>query len=251
MKKEYVFAFAAFFFMSLSAFTAVYALEETNKFITITSKQMDVTGDSKKDMIQLKGEPYDKENGYMKNLSLEVLTANDKTFHIDLEGGIEPTINFSDLNHDGVKDVFVTIPTGGSGGISNHYLYSFKDLVKTNLTVPKPLLINGQFVNGYKAKILIEATKETIIFDLIERKESYDQIGLYQNGKLNEPTELMVNQYGALTPILTKGEKLGLKGVQRISGAANADSIANVESIWFYDDGGWKLTGTKIKPIHN
>lgn len=250
MKKEYVFALAAFFFMLLSALTVVSALTEPNKFITITNKQMDVTGDDKKETILLKGEPYDPENGSMKNLSLEVLTSNDKTIRIDLEGGIDPNVSFSDLNNDGVKDVFVTIPTEGGEDTSNHYLYSFKNFIETNLAVPNPLLINGQFVNGYKAKINIDATNESFIFDLIERKESYVQLGLYQNGKLNEPSELTVNQYGSLSPFLTKGEKLGLKGVQRISGAAG-DTIATVESMWFYEDGKWKLTGTKTKAFRD
>jgi hypothetical protein len=249
MRKEIIIALAAFFFMTLSAITGVYAFEESGKVRTLYKHKIDVTGDGTPETVLLKGVPYEKDDEYMKNISIEVITSTKKIFKSKFESGIRPYIIFVDLNHDGVKDVFLTIPTGGSGGISNHYLYTYKNLVEKDLTVPKPLLIKGQFINGYKAKATVAATGDNYVFDLINRKKEYEQMGLYRKGRLNEPTELMANGYESLTPIMNKEGQLGLKGFQMISGAAHADSIASVVSIWYFTDGKWKLTAIKVHPI--
>lgn len=134
--------------------------------------------------------------------------------------------------------------------MSNFYLYTLKDFKLIDLSVPDPLVINSQFENGYKATISIQNTKQSYTFDLRDRSEEYERLGLYVNGKLSEPTELMVNPYSTLKIIPIEGKK-GLLGVQRISGAFNADTIAFVESFWLYEDGKWILKDTKVMKMNS
>ncbi|UII57904.1 hypothetical protein LS684_10570 [Cytobacillus spongiae] len=249
MKKELLFAFASFFFMSLSAITGVYAIEENKKEATISKDQVDVTGDQIKDTIYVKGTPFDNKASFLKEIKLEIVASNQEHYTIKLDGGYEPTIVFQDLNQDGVVDIFVTVPTGGSGGLSQHYLYSLKDFSIHDLTVPDPLLMQAQFLDHYKANLTINETGKTYQFDLQNRKEEYNKMGLYVNEKLNEPQELMVHAYGLLKPIKLEDGSVGLKGVQRVSGAYNADAIAFVESIWKLDHGKWKLLGADVMEI--
>ncbi|WP_102275621.1 hypothetical protein [Cytobacillus massiliigabonensis] len=245
MKKEMVFALAALFFMTLSI-TGVYAGENKNKWITVSKNENDITGDGKEDIIEIKGIPYEEGQEYLKEMKLLIAASNGKEYEAKLEGGIRPGVQFVDLNHDEVKDILVSVETGGSGGLSNSYLYTLKEFQLTDLTVPDPLVINGQFHNGYKASIMIQETGKSVTFDLRNRGADYEKSGLFLNGKLSEPTELMVDGYSALKPAAVDGKKNGLIGVQAISGANHTDWIANVESTWIYESGKWIVKDTKI-----
>lgn len=246
MKKEIVFALAAFFFITLSAMTAAYAGEIASKFITVAKYKEDVTGDGKKDQIVLKGLPYEEGTEFLKEIYMEITASNKKSSKVELDSGFNPRAVFVDLNHDGLKDIFVTVDTGGSGGITNHYLYTAKDFNLTDLTVPEPLVINSQFLDGYKATLTIQDTGESYTFDLSNRAEDYERTGLYQKGKLSEPTELMVDPYSTLKPVLVGGKQFGLQGTQLVSGAYHADGIAIIESVWLYENGKWALKKTRV-----
>jgi hypothetical protein len=251
MKKELLLTFTAFFFMSLTALTGVYAGESNEKTATISEEKVDVTGDGKIDLIYVKGVPFEEGAQFLKSIFLKIKASNGETYKIQLEGGYDPATTYRDLNHDGVKDIFISVPTGGSGGLSNFYLYTLKDFIVKDLTVPDPLAISSQFEDGYKASMTIEETGQSYSFDLSDRKEDYERLGLYKDGKLNEPTELMVLPYGTLKPVIVKDNLYGLTGSQRINGAYNADGIALVESTWFYENDKWNLINTRVKSLNS
>lgn len=243
MKKELLLLVSTFFFLSMTAITGVYAVEENKKVVLISEDIEDVTGDGKKDKISLKGTRMD--DSFYKDIFVEINT-DEKEHKIDLEEGIRPSLNFNDFNQDGVKEIFISTETGASGGVSNYYLYTAKDNNIVNLKVPDPLVIQSQFLDGYKAKITIENNHKSYKFNLKNRSQDYENTGLYYQGKLNEPTELMIQSYTSLEPKKLRGKKLGLIGTQTISGAYNADVIGRVESTWELKNGTWTLIKTKI-----
>jgi hypothetical protein len=245
-RRELIFAFLALFLMSLTAITGVYAVENEIKPVELMKQNVDITGDGEKDEVKLTGVPYKKNENEFKEFIIIAKLSNGKTYTDSLESGKNPHLKLIDLNHDGIKDVLVDIPTGQSGGIGNHYLYSAKDFIFSKVPIPD-LNLQGQFTNGYKAKISIPVTKESFVFDLMIRKEQYDSLGMYYNGKLNEPTELTILPYDQLVPTATKGDKIGLKGVQTIIGTSKTDTIAFVESTWYYANGHWNLVKTKVR----
>jgi hypothetical protein len=246
MKKEFSLALMAFFFLSLNAITGAYALEEKGEMLTLLQEEKDISGDGKNDKITIVGIPYEEGISYLKEIYLKITASNGETYKVELKSGFDPTIKFVDLNHDGVEDLFISIPTGGSGGLSHYFLYTLKDFQLTDIGIPDSLTITSQFQNGYKASMTIENTGESYTFDLKSRKKDYNRLGLYHNGKLNEPTELMVDPYSLLKPIILKNRSYGLKGIQQISGAYHADGIAFVESKWYYGNGKWNIFGTKV-----
>ncbi|MET3698978.1 hypothetical protein SAMN05877753_110212 [Bacillus oleivorans] len=251
MNKHLVILGFAFFLLSLPVLANT--ITDMNRANGVENKivkeyQEDITGNGKKDKIVIKGVPYDETSLYLKEITLQVETDQSQTFSVQLEGGYDPFADFQDMNHDGVMDVFTSVATGGSGGIYNYYLYSFKDNQQFNLTVPKPLMIQAQFLDNYKATVTIPETKQSYTIDLKERKKEYDRLGLYINGKLNEPTELMVDPYSFMKPQEFGDKGYGLKAIQAISGAYHADRIGQVESDWYYKDGKWNLMSASFIP---
>jgi len=247
MKKEMLLVIVSFFLISITAITGVYAFEENTKVITISEEEMDITGDGQNDAIFLKGVPYQDEDSFLKKIYIEVAASNGKTYTFPLESGSKASLQLTDLNHDGIKDLFASVLTGGSGGIVINFLFSLKDFVHTDLTIPEPLEMDAKFLNGYKAEIKLKKTGKSYLFNLKDRKKYYKKLGFYYKGKLNEPTELSVNPFNSLSPIQLENEKMGLKGVQRVTGVANADTIALVESVWTFEKGHWKLLNANVK----
>ncbi|MCL6570854.1 MAG: hypothetical protein K6T88_04120 [Bacillus sp. (in: Bacteria)] len=250
MRKRMLIMFSVFFLLSTIPISGVYAVKETTKEITISKLKEDITGDGKKETIHLKGSPYqanpNNEGAYFKFLTIEVASSDNKTYKFSLDSGSKASLQLIDLNNDGVKDLFASVLTGGSEGTTLHFLYSLKDFIYADLTVPNHLEIDSRFLDGYKAEIKITKTNETFLFDLKDREKYYKQLGIYSNQKLNEPMELKVNPYNILKPVYLKGGELGLKGIQRVTGVANTDAIAYVKSTWYFDFGNWKLVNLEV-----
>ncbi|MBM7583909.1 hypothetical protein JOC86_000446 [Bacillus pakistanensis] len=242
MRKELLFAFAAFFILSLNALAGNFVQEEDeNNALVIDTYEVDVTGNGKPDKIVLWGKPFPDALYYNKVWS-EIITDDKKSFQIDYEGGYEPKIEFIDFNHDGVKDLLQSSAAGGSGGLYHFTLYTLANNTLTDIGLPESLTIQAHFEDNYKASITFEDTNQSYTVDLSDRKEEYNRLGLYHNGRLNEPTELMVVPYAFFEPVKIKGkEGYGLKGNQQISGAYHADGIGFAASYWYYENGKWVL----------
>lgn len=226
--------------MSLTAITGVYAIEESQMTDTLIEEKADVTGNGTEDIIRLKGVKLEGEDDFYKKLTVEVTADQSKPISFKLKEGAKPSLYFSDLNNDGLQDLFVSIPTDSNNGFVQHNLLTVKDGKITELSVPNPLLISSRFKNEYKAEMTIEATGKKYEYDLKDRKKDYDRIGFYQEGKLNEPTELIIDPFGNFQPIQLNG-KNALRGTQTISGAYRSDKIATAISTWSYENGNWTL----------
>lgn len=250
MKKEMLFAFAAFFFMSLSALSVVNAVEETSEVKILSEENVDVTGDGVEDSIYIKAERSELDKKLLKNIFLYIEEQNGKVHKTTLsESGEEPILKLKDFNHDGVNDLFISLPTGGSEQLSNYFLYTLANSQLTEISVPEPLVIQSEFLNHYKAKINIENNKKSYKFNLKDKADEYESLGVYYNGMLNEPMELMVLAYDSLKISKVKGKKWGLVGIQKINGTHDEDPIAEVKSVWIHHQGEWKLIKTKVKQI--
>jgi len=247
MKKEMLLVIVSFFFISLTTITGVYAIEENIRTVTISKQEADLTGDGQNETIWLKGVPSrENEEDYLKSVFIDIRASNGRTYSFPLESGTKASLKLVDLNHDGLKDLFANVLTGESEGNVISYVYSLKNFVRTDLTVPEPLEMDAKFKNGYKAEIKLTKTGKSYLFDLKNRQDYYKKLGFYYRGKLNEPTELTVNSYYNVKPIQIDDQKMGLKAQQKVTGIANADIIAFVNSIWYYDHGHWELFKAEV-----
>ncbi|WP_042353516.1 hypothetical protein [Bacillus rubiinfantis] len=249
MNKETLLAIICFFLVSMT--TVVYAVEDKNKPITISEQKADISGDGKLETIFLKGVPYEEDKSFLQKIYLEVITSNEKTYTFPLESGTKAALQLIDMNDDGVRDLFATVQNGENSGTVFSFIYSLKNFKKVKLPAPESVELESRFLNNYQAEIKMKQTGKTYYFDLSNRKNYYQKLGLYYKGRLNEPTELMVQSFQSLKPTVLQDGRLGLKGIQRVAGIANGDTIAYIESNWQLQKGKWRLANLKVVEGNN
>ncbi|MDY0408742.1 hypothetical protein ACFFIS_09485 [Virgibacillus soli] len=218
---------------------------------TIHVYEEDITGDGKKDKIELKGTKFDKTSPYFINTEAQITTSNDKKFNIPLPGGYDPTLQFIDLNHDQVNDIFYQSATGGSGGLYNHQLYTLKNNKLVEIPLPTQQYVEGSFQDEFKVSLRISPVDKPIIINVQNRKDDYIRLGIYnKEGKLQKgKSEIMIDPIAFYEPILIGGQKgYGLKSYQQVSGAYHADQLGTIETIWYFENGKWIALNTKWVP---
>ncbi|MFC3039385.1 hypothetical protein ACFOGI_03915 [Virgibacillus xinjiangensis] len=217
--------------------------------ILIQTFHEDIAGDGYKETIELKGTLFSDDTNYYRDIGIDVSNKFGKEWKISYGGGYEPELQFLDLNHDGVKDVFYQSATGGSGGLYNYQLHTFKGDKLEEIPLPEQP-VSGEFQDNFKAMIKLTPTSEEQSIDVSERKTEYIELGIYdESGKLIQPKSLMIDPIAYFDPILVnKNKGYGLKSYQQISGAYHADQLGTIETLWFYEDDNWIILQTKWLP---
>lgn len=214
----------------------------------IQTREIDVTGDGKFEMVSLVGLKSDPNSPYYDKLFISSVGQGQAQVVIPLEGGYNPKMDFCDFIHDKLPQIYVTSDTGGSGGFTSNYIYSLKNNVPTAIPMPEPLHVKATFKNNYKVRMKIEETGKSFKLDIADRKDAYEQFGIYKNGKLVKPIIVNVDAYSLLKPVdVDRDGFCELKGVQRITGIANADTLGYVTSVWKWHKGKWQLKEAAIK----
>jgi hypothetical protein len=244
VRKAQIFGLVFILIITLTTITVVYA-KDKKEISTLASYKKDITGDHQQDRIEVKGITVGEK---FKNVEIDIITSKDKKYNIPLTGNQKPKVFFKDLNQDGLKDLLVS-STPYEENETNFHLYSFKDDQFTNIGLPDPLSLTAQLENNYQASIVIDKTGNEYAIDLKNKRKSFERSGLYQNGRLNEPTELIVKSFEQITPVRLRDMKVGLKTSQLIGEGYTGDSIAKVVSTWKWSNGRWELLKTGIKKI--
>lgn len=213
----------------------------------IQTREIDVTGDGKFEVVSLVGLKSDPNSPYYDRLFISSVGQGQAQVVIPLEGGYNPKMDFCDFIHDQLPQIYVTSDTGGSGGFTSNYIYSLKNNVPTAIPMPEPLHVKATFKNNYKVKMKIEETGKSFKLDIADRKDAYEQFGIYHNGKIVKPLIVNVDAYSLLKPVdVDRDGFCELKGVQRITGIANADTLGYVTSVWKWHKGKWQLKEAAI-----
>lgn len=219
----------------------------------LAEQKVDVTGDQTPDTVTLIGNKANPQDVYNPSFIIMVFNPLVKgyTFFKTPDGGYNPTMQFYDFTGDKVPEILLSASTGGSGGVSNFFLYSAKANQPKELPTPPPLTLSGQFLDNYKVRIYVAEQNRAYTIDVSNRKQQYDNLGIYQNGRLIKPTTIMTNDYAQLRPVdINKDGVYDLQGFQRVSGAFNADTLGYVVSIWKWDRNAnkWALLNTSFQP---
>lgn len=207
----------------------------------------DVTGDMVKEKIELKGIRFSEDTTYYRNIWIDISNIHSDEWRISYDGGYEPTIQFVDLNHDGLNDIFYQSATGGSGGLYQYQLHTLKNGKVTAIPLPTQHYIKGKFINHFNIEIQISPDQEPINIDVADRADEYKRLNIYdENGKLLKQTPVMINPIALFEPTLISRDKgYGLKSYQQISGAYHADQLGTVETLWYFDKDQWVILKTK------
>ncbi len=235
-----------------------YKLPQENIFI-LKQEKADVNGDGKEETVYFLGQKFEDSDIYMEHVYILIENLKGRGYLIKLpedgDGGYTPDAVLADITGDSIPEIVISLPTGGSGGIINYYIYTAKDERPRLIFNSQRDIVNvsGNFDENYKAKICIKDPNGTYdiqtLLDLKDRKEIYDELGLYSDGKLQKPgTEIMPYPYGLINvKDLDNDGVYELEAYQSVRGIAGADSIAEIITHWKWVDNAWVVTRIGIE----
>lgn len=225
-------------------------LDMGEKAYVIDYKSIDVTGDTVKDDVILVGTKLEKEAIFADNLTIVVRDGKTKKYSqatAEAFSGYEGKLwAEGDFDGDKVKDVMVTAGTGGSGGIYNHLIATFKDNKPQVIFADQEnngIEVEGKYIDGFKAQLNLKNLDKEILVDLSANKAAYINDGIYsKDGKVLK--EVICYSY-PFSMLEARDVDLDgiyeLYGYQSVPGTCNADRISDLETIWKYDKNEWQV----------
>lgn len=214
----------------------------TQHQLLIDEKIGDVTGDFIPDRVRLYGDK-ESDSPYITNLTLEI-EDGDTGLIVDLItelSGYNPTLFLADFTKDQVKDIKLSMETGGSGGYGTFVLYSFME------DEWKVIFDSDSYNELYQYKVnyhdYYSVSIENVMFDMLFildiSDKGYDYVLQYYNvnGRLIKPIQGEVLALGSLIPVVTneKDDYYDLLALQRIIGTTNSDTLGYIENLLSWD----------------
>lgn len=212
---------------------------QKNNIYILDFKRGDVNGDKIIDNVYLVGErPYGLESPFTNNITLIIQDRKTNVFtRIPLKqnAGYNPTIFLGDFTEGKVKNILISIASGGSGGFAFYYIYSFTG------NTPKKIFDYEKFNEKYKYDVIykdcyqVEVKEKNknkkYIIDIKYKGDEYLSEIYNENGKLKAPVEGWINALGGLYPIdFQRNRSYELYALQRIVGRYNADGLGYVQT---------------------
>lgn len=195
----------------------------------------DVNGDGVPDHVYLTGIKTP-DSPFVQRITLVIQdgkTGISKSIPLKSDVGYNPTLFLGDFTGDGVKDIMISIASGGSGGTMYYYIYS--DLGNNIKLIFDYEVFNQayqyevNYMDFYKVQVKSLKDNTVYIIDISNRGRDYLNEIYNQNGKLKEPIKGWVNPISGLYPIDFDADGVyELLAYQRIAGRYNADSLGYV-----------------------
>lgn len=226
--------------------------EEQVKTDLIETYEEDITGDGLKETIELKGILLSRDATFYREIWVDVISKNDEQWKIQYEGGYEPSIQFIDLNRDGINNLFYQSgknDTGETGKRFTYHLHTLDNGKVIEKDLPKQHYINGTFKDDFIVNLTISPHRKPHVVHVKDRSEEYAQQGVYnKEGKLLKPTPVIFDPIAFYEPVLiSKSNGYGLKSYQQINGIDHTDQLGTIETLWYYENGGWIILQTEWK----
>lgn len=211
----------------------------------------DVTGDGQKESVILKGVKLSMETDYLKETWAEVQLINNQKWKISYDGGYDPNLEFLDLNHDKVLDIFYQ--SKGQGGLYNHALHTISNEELKEIQLPVQHYVKAEFTDGFRLQVKLSPEQKPYTTNVKERAENYIEKGIYnKQGKLLKEDYVIIEPISMYEPVFINKQKgYGLKSYQNINGTGRSDTIGTVETMWYYKNGKWIILKTEWIPVKN
>lgn len=212
-----------------------YSMQENPMIVSFA--RGDVNGDGVPENVYLTGVKTP-ESPFIQRITLVIQdgkTGMSNSVSLKSNAGYNPTLFLGDFTGNRVKEIMISIASGGSGGTMYYYIYS--DLSNT----PKLIFDYEVFNQAYQYSVIykdfykVEVRNITdnikYLIDISNKGRDYLNEIYDQNGKLKAPIEGWVNPISGLYPIdFDTNGVYELLAYQRIAGRYNADSLGYVLS---------------------
>jgi len=212
-----------------------YARTNMNPPNVVSFARGDVTGDRVPDNVYLTG-IMTPDSPFIQNITLLVQDGRSgelTSVPLRENAGYNPTVFLGDFTGNGVDDIFISIATGGSGGIMYHYIYSFVDNTAQLLfdfnVYNEQYQYEVTYQDYYKVEVVSMINNKKYIIDISTKGIEYLNEIYDENGKLKSPITGFVNPLSGLYPVdFDSNKRYELLAYQKIAGRYNADSLGFV-----------------------
>lgn len=232
---------------------------EKNTYV-YDSKKADLDGDGRTDDVVLYGVKKYADSPLVGDIGVAVKNGQSSQFSAASIGeynvGYEPQLLIGSFTRPSAQEIWVSLATGGSGGVCQYSLLTYRDdqvrpiIPQKNLN--QGLLLETRCLPGFKLSIRDKATDFKATLDLKKSSVDYEEMGIYDNaGKLLTDPMVLIDGYGVLKPEdEDKDGILELHGIQKISLGYHANSVAYAESTWKISNGRMVLVSERFKDIN-
>lgn len=199
----------------------------------------DVNGDGVVDYVFLTAiKSSDPDSPFVKDIKLNIQDGATKVLYIlplDQSGnsGYSPSISLKDFTGDELKEILITIDSGGSGALTFDFIYSFRHNHMMKLfdfnQYNEENQYQVQFLDQFKVEIKSPATNLTYYLDISHRGEEYLSQIYDEKGKLKMPVQGMSDGISGFYPVdLDRDGVYEIQAYQKISGLYHADSFGYI-----------------------
>lgn len=212
---------------------------QVNEPYFINSFEEDITGDGFREYIRLEGNLFNQNGDYFHNVWIDIQTPFTQQWKIALIPGYRPNLNIVDINNDNILDLFYQTAKDISNKRFDYRLYTVKEGKVEQIPLPHPRLQQGEFVDDFKLKIIMDSDKKPLFIDLGNKKTLYKD--LYDaKGKLKIKKNLHIYPIYFLEPIWINEKKgYGLISSQPVKMSDNPDLLGEIKTVWYYHEGKW------------
>lgn len=207
----------------------------------------DVTGNGVKEKIDLFGVRFNENTNYYKDIFITI-NSQTKKWKINYGGGYSPQLQFIDINHDQINDVFFQSDTGNSDGLHHTRISTVKHGDIQDIPLPSQH-VTGIFKDYFQIELRITPLKPQII-DISDHKTDYIRLDIYNNEEklLKRNMIPLIDPIAYFEPINIRTDKgFGLKSFQQINGAKQTDHLGTVETLWYFENESWVILKTVWK----
>ena len=208
----------------------------------ITSVKGDVTYDGIPDTVSLIGVQFGDSNAWQQ---MSLVIQNGATGRITAialpdDAAYAPSISLVSLTGKDKRDILLSLPTGGSGGIIDYIIYTYDDGTFRQIFASDDYnatyTYQIQYLDGYAVKAASQLNRQDYLNQLYNA-----------DGSLREPMEGFVNPLSGLYPIDFDGDgQSSLLAWQRIAGLYNADSLGYFLNTLDWQRGTFVLTDQMV-----
>lgn len=213
----------------------------------------DVSGDGIPDKVFMTG-ISSFSSGFIQDINLLICdgrTGLTTKIQLNENAGYNPRVFLGDFNGDGVKDILVSIDSGGSGAVMYHYLYSYIDNIPQLIfdfnLYNEEYKYNITYKDNFIVEVLSKINNKKYLLDISLRDEAYLKELYDKNGKLKEPIEGFVNPLSGLYPVdFDSNGVFELLAYQKIAGIYNADSLGYFLNTLMWENSRFQLYNQNV-----